>query len=296
MRPYAETQVGLFEAETLTTAPRRQLLKWIGSKNRFAQRIVSVFPEEYGTYFEPFLGSGAVLATLGPKKAIASDTFDPLMEIWKTLQSAPEVVKEWYSSRWQRMMSGDKVAVYEEIKASYNARPNAGDLLFLTRSCYGGVVRFRRTDGYMSTPCGVHSPILPHRFAERVEEWRERVKGTSFRTLDYREALAMPRKGDIVYCDPPYSDSQTILYGAQSFSLDDLLEVVASCKKRGAKVALSIDGSKKTGRKRVAIRLPAGLFVREIEVAVGRSMLRRFQMRGKSLEEHEVLDRLLLTW
>ena len=70
-------------------APGKQLLKWIGNKQRFADEIVAYFPGTFGTYFEPFIGSGAVLATLEPKKAFASDTFKPLIEIWKTLRTCP---------------------------------------------------------------------------------------------------------------------------------------------------------------------------------------------------------------
>lgn len=42
------------------------LLKWVGNKQRFASEIVSYFPLEFGSYFEPFVGSGGVLATLAP--------------------------------------------------------------------------------------------------------------------------------------------------------------------------------------------------------------------------------------
>jgi len=52
---------------------RLQLLKWVGSKQRFAHQIVRHFPARFGTYFEPFLGSGAVLGTLRPARAVASD-------------------------------------------------------------------------------------------------------------------------------------------------------------------------------------------------------------------------------
>ena len=45
---------------------KTQLLKWIGNKQRFAHEIVSLFPERFGAYYEPFLGSGAVLGTLNP--------------------------------------------------------------------------------------------------------------------------------------------------------------------------------------------------------------------------------------
>lgn len=132
------------------------LLKWIGNKQRFAEEIVAHFPTKFGTYFEPFVGSGAVLATLTPQIAIASDLFDPLIQIWQMLRHSPETLKLWYRERWCAMTAGSKVAVYEQIKASYNKHPNGADLLFLSRACYGGVVRFRKSDGYMSTPCGVH--------------------------------------------------------------------------------------------------------------------------------------------
>jgi DNA adenine methylase len=272
------------------------LLKWIGSKQRMAHEIISYFPVEFGTYFEPFLGSAGVLGTLVPKAAIASDIFLPLIDIWQTLKEYPSTIKEWYRERWQKMMNGNKVKVYEQIKASYNSKPNSADLLFLTRSCYGGVVRFRKADGYMSTPCGIHNPISPKNFSYRVDEWYKRISGTTFLHLDYEEAMSMAKPGDLIYCDPPYTHSQAILYGAQSFSLEHLLSVIEKCKTRGVFVALSIDGTKRSGNLICDLPLPEGLFEGEILIDIGHSMLKRFQMNGKSLEGEKVSDRLLLTY
>lgn len=275
---------------------RQQLLKWIGNKQRFAHEIVSYFPPTCGVYYEPFLGSGAVLATLAPERAVASDSFSPLIEIWRTLKDSPTKLKGWYADRWHAMMESDKVEVYERIKASYNAQPNAADLLFLCRSCYGGVVRFRQSDGYMSTPCGVHRPISSASFSRRVDEWHRRTTGADFAQMEYEEAMDRAERGDVVYCDPPYSESQSILYGAQSFSLERLLGVIARCKARGVCVALSIDGSKRSGDHVCELPIPRGLFKREVFVHCGRSMLRRFQMNGRTLEGEVVADRLLLTY
>jgi DNA adenine methylase len=275
---------------------KTQLLKWVGNKQRFAHEIASFFPREVGSYFEPFLGSGAVLATLAPKRAVASDVFAPLMGVWKTLHDQPEQLIAWYAERWAHVMAGEKVVRYEEIKASYNASPNPADLLFLSRSCYGGVVRFRKADGYMSTPCGVHRPIDPASFSKRVHLWRSRTKGAAFQTLDFAQAMRMAGPGDVVYCDPPYTDTQAILYGAQDFSLQRLLGEIADCKRRGAFVVLSIDGTKRSGEKLCDVPIPEGLFDREVFVACGRSMLRRFQMGGQTLESEVVADRLLLTY
>lgn len=275
---------------------KTQLLKWIGNKQRFAHEIAGLFPSEMGNYHEPFLGSAAVMATLAPGRGFGSDCFLPLTHIWQTLQQAPDRLVAWYTERWNRVKKGDKREVYEDIKASYNAMPNAADLLFICRTCYGGVVRFRKSDGYISTPCGPHKPISPDSFAHRAEIWHRRLEGVSFDHLDYREAMARARPGDMVYCDPPYTDSQAILYGAQAFRFEQLLSAIEQCKQRGVFVALSIDGTKRSGTHTCALTLPDELFEREVFVNCGRSMLKRFQMNGRTLEEHVVSDRLLLTY
>ena len=273
-----------------------QLLKWVGNKQRFAHEIVGSFPEKFDRYYEPFLGSGGILATLAPVNAIASDTFSPLMEIWLTLKSNPKQLKKWYRERWENAHGERKREGYEKIKASYNRTPNGADLLFLCRSCYGGVVRFRQADGFMSTPCGVHEPITPASFDRRVDLWHERIHLADFTVMDFRDAMKKARKGDLIYCDPPYSHSQSILYGGQQFRLEKLLEEILECKSRGVYVALSIDGTKKSGEMNCDLPIPADLFEEEIFVNVGRSMLRRFQMEGQTLESEVVSDRLLLTY
>lgn len=272
------------------------LLKWIGNKQRFAHEIACYFPPDFKTYREPFIGSGAVLATLAPGRAVGSDCFAPLVDIWKTLRKSPETLKHWYAERWTQLAAGDKLEVYERIKRSYNSAPNGADLLFLCRSCYGGVVRFRKSDGYMSTPVGIHDPISPTSFGKRVDEWHRRTGGTAFERLGYEEAIELAEPGDLVYCDPPYTHSQAILYGAQSFSLGNLFRVIRHCKDRGVYVALSIDGTKRSGGFICDLPIPEGLFEREIFISVGRSMLKRFQMDGQTLEGEVVADRLLLTY
>lgn len=291
-------QIELFsKSKKLTVSPfKLQLLKWVGNKQRFAHEIISYFPSEFNTYFEPFLGSGAVLATLAPEQAIGSDLSKPLMEIWKTLSNNPIKLKEWYCERWETAHDDWKKVGYEKIKKSYNNYPNGADLLFLCRSCYGGVVRFRKSDGYMSTPCGVHNPIHPDAFSNRVDVWYERMKGTEFLELHYEKAMSLAKPGDLIYCDPPYTHSQGILYRGQEFNFRRLLWIIEKCKNKSVYIALSIDGTKKSGSLTCDLQIPKKLFEREIFLNCGRSMLKRFQMEGKSLENEIVADRLLLTY
>lgn len=303
LAPAAQRQPELFTREDAplptsggTTPFRTQLLKWVGNKQKQADAIIGYFPERFGTYFEPFLGSGGVLGVLAPKKAVASDTFAPLVHIWQTLHDDKEELKRQYAERHALIARLGKKSAYEQVLASYNARPNGADLVFLCRACYGGVVRFRKNDGFMSTPVGAHDPVSPESFGTRVDIWHARTHATHFLHLDFDDAMNRAQRGDLVYCDPPYTDSQAILYGAQAFSLQRLFDSISACKARGVYVALSIDGTKYSGRKLCDVSIPDGLFEREEFVKVGRSMLKRFQMDGRSLEDHEVHDRLLLTF
>jgi len=296
MKPMQQPNL-LDSTERRLVAPfKRPLLKWIGNKQRFAHDIASHFPAKFGTYREPFLGSGAVLGTLAPERAVGSDNFRPLMEIWRALSSDQEKLKRWYSDRWHAATQGTKLEEYERIKAAYNASPNGADLVFLCRACYGGVVRFRQADGYMSTPVGAHTPISRDAFASRVDEWHERTKGAKFEQMSYDQAMEAAAPGDLVHCDPPYTHTQSILYGAQSFELRRLLDIIGQCKARGVNVALSIDGTKRSGNLICDLPIPEGLFEREVFVNIGRSMLKRFQMSGQTLEGEVVADRLLLTY
>lgn len=284
--------------------PRGQLLKWVGSKHRFAAAIVQRFPKDIRHYWEPFVGSASVLAALAPRRATASDALLPLVQFWQAVQSEPHRVEQWYAERWREVMGelgaapvsqAQKTAAYLQIRQRYNDAPNPADLLFLLRSCYGGVVRFSQA-GKMNTPCGIHRPIEPAEFAKRLAEWRPRVAGARFENADFEAMIDAAGPGDLVYCDPPYSDSESTLYGAQRFTLARLLAAIERAKGRGVRVALSIDGSKRSRSHQIDLDIPSGLFDTTAEVVVGRSMLRRFQLAGQTLEREVVHDRLLLTW
>jgi len=282
-----------YQLELFTLRPPRQLLKWIGNKQRYACQIANLMPE-YNTYIEPFLGSGAVLGTLAPASGLAGDMLEPLIRIWQLMQIDPQALLDHYTRVWNNYVE-DRETVYAQVLAAYNAMPNPYDLLFLCRACYGGVVRFTK-DGKMSTPVGVHRAISPLSLKERLTVWRERVRNTTFVHADFEETMARAGQGDLVYCDPPYEYTQRILYGAQNFSLKRLWVAVEQCKSRGARVALSLDGKKKSGTVSLNFDIPQGLFEREVSIDCGSSMLRRFQKRGETMENEVVHDRLLLTW
>lgn len=281
------------------------MLKWIGNKQRFAETIVSYMPQQFNNYYEPFLGSGAVMAELlysdGAKlmphfqKAYGSDILPFLVDIFILAKENPELLTEYYRREiTEYYLSPEKK--YNEIREDFNENHNPYDFLLLSRTCYSGVIRFRKSDGYMSTPRGPHSPIKPDIFEKRVLQWHELLEKASFCCESYIEALNKPQSGDVVYCDPPYTHSQSIIYGAQDFNIDELWKKIEECKSRGVKVMLSINGMRDSQKKDISITPPEGLFERKLYIDCGTSMIDRLQNTGKAMKDKKVDDQLLLTW
>lgn len=282
-----------------------QLLKWVGNKHRFAKEIVSYMPEQFNTYYEPFLGSGAVLGTLCYENqtmmprfqnAVGADVLPFLIDIFNYVKNDPDILINHYRECIENY-NDDRETNYLFIRDRFNKHFNALDFAVLSRTCYSGIIRFRQKDGFMSTPIGPHNPISPESFAERVQIWHDLFQGNvDFYHQDFRVTMDMAQEGDLIYCDPPYTHSQSILYGAQSFDIEDLWKKIAECKERGVKVMLSINAKKKSGKEDISVAPPERLFERAAYVNCGVSMINRLQRAGTFMEEENVSDALFLTW
>lgn len=281
------------------------LLKWIGNKQRFADTIISYMPQEFNNYYEPFLGSGAVMAALldsdanklFPKfnHAYGSDILPFLIDIFNLVKDNPESLSSYYEKEIKKYIE-DPETQYNIIKNRFNSNHNPFDFLILSRTCYGGVIRFRKADGYMSTPKGPHMPISPSTFTKRISQWNSLVQKADFDCISYIDAMDRAQAGDVIYCDPPYTHSQGILYGAQSFDIETLWKKIAECKTRDVKIMLSINGRKNSGKTDISAIPPDGLFERHLFIDCGISMVDRLQNAGKSMNEKKIADQLLLTW
>ena len=281
------------------------LLKWIGNKQRFAQTIISYMPHSFNNYYEPFLGSGAVMAELlnadstmlfpHVEHAYGSDVLPFLIDIFNIAEENPQAIIGYYRQEISEYYQ-DPAKKYEEIRDRFNSRRNPFDFVLLSRTCYSGVIRFRKSDGYMSTPRGPHRPISPETFEQRITQWHHLLQKASFTCESYTESMKRPAEGDLVYCDPPYTHSQSIIYGAQDFDINVLWQMIDECKERGAKVMLSINGMRDSQKKDISITPPDGLFKRKLLINCGTSMIDRLQNNGRKMDGKKVDDQLLLTW
>ncbi|MBQ6343054.1 MAG: DNA adenine methylase [Anaerolineaceae bacterium] len=281
------------------------LLKWIGNKQRFAETIVSYMPESFNNYYEPFLGSGAVMAELlfadrskfypHVKHAYGSDALPFLIDLFRLVKNNPQSISDYYEKEINDYYSRPDEK-YIEIRNRFNSEHNPWDFCVLSRTCYSGVIRFRKNDGYMSTPRGPHKPICPETFTDRVKLWNSLLEKADFENENYTNAMDKAIRGDVIYCDPPYTHSQGIIYGAQSFDINILFEKIKECKDRGVKVILSINGMRDDRKVDISVAPPKGLFERRMFINCGTSMIDRLQHSGEEMKNKSVDDQLLLTW
>lgn len=68
----------------------KPVIKWSGSKRSQADMIKTFLPENYGTYFEPFLGGGSILYAITPLNAVCGDICTPLIDLWNEIKNHPD--------------------------------------------------------------------------------------------------------------------------------------------------------------------------------------------------------------
>ncbi len=181
-------------------------LKWAGGKTYLLPQLRIYFPHSFETYFEPFIGGGAVFFDLRPKSAILSDSNEDLItayqtvrrEVDKLIRALTDLAAEYRKSprdKYYEVRDKQDPAILDPV--SRTAR-----LIFLNKTCYNGLYRVN-TLGHFNVPFGNYkNPTICDE--EGLRAASESLQSAVIRTMDYREALRLVRPGDFVYLDPPY--------------------------------------------------------------------------------------------
>jgi DNA adenine methylase Dam len=82
------------------------VVKWVGGKRQILDEITKYVPKTFSTYYEPFLGGGAVLFELQPKKAVVNDINAELMNIYVVIkENVEELIDELKQHKNERLLS-----------------------------------------------------------------------------------------------------------------------------------------------------------------------------------------------
>ena len=258
------------------------LIKWSGSKRSQAQWIARQVPD-HQRYFEPFLGGGSMLYLFGRSDATAGDIYNPLMELWRIVQSDHQHLIGNYASQWESLQN-DCPDYYYEVRGRFNRKPNPFDLNFLMRTCVNGIVRFNDNGAFNNSFHLSRKGMNPNRYANIVNQWHHAVRDVRFVCQDYAVTLADTKAGDFVYLDPPYAGNNARYIS--SLDIDRLFSELESLNRRNVKWALSFDGWR--GNDEMTYPVPKELYRQNMLIRSGHSAVEKV-LNGPVKDVHEML-------
>ena len=71
----------------------KPFVKWAGGKRQILGLLKQHIPTNFDTYYEPFIGGGALFFELAPKKAIINDSNKELMNVYEVLKDHDKYTK-----------------------------------------------------------------------------------------------------------------------------------------------------------------------------------------------------------
>lgn len=246
------------------------VIKWSGSKRRIASQLAAVMPS-YGRYFEPFLGGGAMLAQVRPHSGLASDVLPELMSLWTMVRDQPGELSRGYERHWTNLQKLGHTYFYE-VRAEFNQTRDPVALLFLSRTCVNGLIRFNNDGAFNNSLHHTRPGIHPSALDAIIRRWSGFTAPLELRACDYRDAVGEARSGDFVFLDPPYAGNKG-RYMPGKFDIAALAIVLQSLTDRGVNWMLTLDGT--AGDREYAASLPALPATSTFRVSTGHSPFTR---------------------
>lgn len=224
-------------------------VKWVGGKRQLIDVIEPLLPKKITTYCEPFVGGGAVLFFLQPKKAIINDKNADLMIVYEVIK---DQVEDLISDLRKHENTQEYFYALRDIdrdKKVYNGLTKlekASRLIYLNKTCYNGLFRVNQA-GEFNAPFGNYkNPNIVNEPTLRAVSKFLQNNDIKIMSTDFEEVLSKLNKGTFVYLDPPYdpmSDTSSFTgYNKGGFDKDEQIRLKESCDrltKKGIKFMLS---------------------------------------------------------
>ena len=223
-------------AKNILVAP---ILKWVGGKRQLLAEIMPYINKKHTVYVEPFIGGGAVLFELQPKKAIINDYNGELINVYRVVKDYPEelIARLEEHSRnnseeyFYAIRALDREPAYEQLSEI----DRAARIIYLNKTCYNGLYRVNAS-GYFNSPYGRYkNPNIVNEVTIRAVSNYLQSNDVEIKQGDYREVLRDLSKGAFVYLDPPYMplspSSNFTGYTEGGFDFQQQVELKQECDK-----------------------------------------------------------------
>ncbi|MEE3224127.1 MAG: Dam family site-specific DNA-(adenine-N6)-methyltransferase, partial [Pseudomonadota bacterium] len=223
----------------------RAFLKWAGGKYSLVEHIQARLPQA-NKLIEPFVGAGSVFLNTQYKRYLLNDINPDLINLYNFLKAQPDALINDARSFFDGKRNEEKMyyALREEFNATQDEYYRAILFLYLNRHGYNGLCRYS-LQGRFNVPFGRYKkPYFPE---DEMFVFSEKSQKATFTCLPFEKVFSRARRGNVIYCDPPYAPiSKTAAftsYAARSFgqeSQEKLAELATrASKKRGIPVLIS---------------------------------------------------------
>ncbi|KEZ23282.1 DNA adenine methylase [Ureaplasma diversum] len=202
-------------------------IKWVGGKKQLIDEIEKRLPLEFNNYYEPFVGGGAVLFSLTPKKAFINDINEVLINAYKVIKNNPYQLIE----ALEKLDSIDCTKeVYYQLRNKFNNKilakefdvENASLFIFLNKKCFNGLYRVN-SKGLFNVPYNNKVKCNSYQ-KDNILNISKYLQNVEITNLDFEESLKNAQKGDLIFLDSPYAPLNPTSfesYTKEGFDLDN---------------------------------------------------------------------------
>lgn len=227
----------------------RPPVKHAGGKTSLLQTLLEHAPANIGTYYEPFLGGGALFFALKNegrfKRAVLNDTNERLVTTFKAIKTDAELVL----AKLRRMKNTEEyfLKVRERFNRATDMYEVAALYIYLNKTCFNGLYRVNKKNEF-NVPFGRYAaPKICDE--ENLIAVSAALRSTKLLSKDFQSVEMIGERGDFAYFDPPYLrrvGDEFVAYGTDHFGFEDhvrLRDHALMLKKRGVHVMISNSGA-----------------------------------------------------
>ena len=228
----------------------KPFVKWAGGKRSIIHELIQLSPKIFDTYYEPFVGGGALLFELSPRKAIINDYNKELMNVYSCIKDEEKLVLMCNELNKHETNHSEtyyyKIRDLDKDKKKFNKIPDykrATRTIYLNKACFNGLYRVNSNNEF-NVPSGKRSKVNTHSENLGIIHCFLNMNDIQLLSTDFVDAVKTAKQGDFIYFDPPYdSDTSTFnSYTENGFGKEDqirLAELFKELDLRGCYVMLS---------------------------------------------------------
>lgn len=230
-------------------------VKWVGGKRQLLPELIQRVPSEYGTYFEPFLGGGAMLFELKPEKAVVNDLNPQLINCYLQIREKPlqflEALKILQNEYNKSNNPDEQTKFYLSVREDFNTAiqnhtstpKTAAMTVFLNKAGFNGLYRVSQKGKY-NVP-SAHKKKINCCNRDNILGISELLQNVELLNCDFEACCKDAKKGDFVFFDSPYHNTFSS-YQDSGFTEEDhirLSKLVKKISKKGVKFILTNSNS-----------------------------------------------------